>query len=233
MTNSAGQAPEVKGQDMPPETLAGPAQGIGHTTLPTEKANGDLGEEPRSSSTDVADKELKVANESPSNSSDPAIGAALEKTPSEVQRSKWRIVLIMGSLCIAVFLAALDITIVTTAIPTISSHFHASNGDYAWIGSAYLLAAAAATPSWGKFSDIFGRKPMILLANVIFLVGSIIAATSASIKQLIAARVIQGVGGGGLIVLANVCISDLFHMRERSKYFGVIGAVWGVSAQCP
>ncbi len=104
-------------------------------------------------------------------------------------------------------------TIVTTAIPTITDHFHSSEGDYTWIGSAYLLAAAASTPSWGKFSDIWGRKPIILFANALFFVGSLIAALSNSIQMLLAGRVIQGTGGGGLIILANICISDLFSMR--------------------
>lgn len=104
-------------------------------------------------------------------------------------------------------------TIVTTAVPTISAHFHSSEGDYTWIGSAYLLAAAASTPTWGKFSDIWGRKPILLTANAFFFVGSLISALSTSIRMLLAGRVIQGTGGGGLLILANICISDLFSMR--------------------
>ena len=107
-------------------------------------------------------------------------------------------------------------TIVTTAIPTITERFHSSQGDYTWIGSAYLLAGAASTPTWGKFSDIWGRKPIILTANAVFFFGSLIAALSINIKMLLAGRVIQGMGGGGLIVLANICISDLFSMRYAS-----------------
>ena len=104
-------------------------------------------------------------------------------------------------------------TIVTTAIPTITEEFHSSEADYTWIGSAFLLAAAASVPTWGKFSDIFGRKPILLLANLVFFVGSLIAALSINIKMLIGGRVVQGIGGGGLIILANICISDLFSMR--------------------
>lgn len=130
---------------------------------------------------------------------------------------------------IAVFLAAIDTvsctaahcgmtlmcrqTIITTAVPTIAAHYNASQADYTWIGSSYLLAAAAATPIWGKLSDIWGRKPILLVANAIFFIGSLIAALSTSIKMLLAGRVIQGVGGGGLLILANICISDLFSMR--------------------
>ena len=101
----------------------------------------------------------------------------------------------------------------TTAVPTITAHFHASEADYTWIGSAYLLASAASGPSWGKLSDIFGRKPVILLANGTFFVGSLISALAINIQMLLAGRVIQGIGGGGLIILANICISDLFSMR--------------------
>lgn len=129
----------------------------------------------------------------------------------------------------AVFLAALDVTIITTALPTISEHFHSSAG-YTWIGSAYLLANSASTPLWGKISDIFGRKPILLLANVVFMVGSLIAALANSIGMLIAARAIQGMGGGGLVTLVNICISDLFSMRRRGAYFGIIGGVWALAS---
>lgn len=107
-------------------------------------------------------------------------------------------------------------TIITTALPTISAHYRSSEADYAWIGSSYLLAAAAATPIWGKVSDIFGRKPVLLVANVVFFVGSLICAVSVSIKMLLAGRVIQGIGGGGLLILVNICISDLFSLRYIS-----------------
>ena len=104
-------------------------------------------------------------------------------------------------------------TIIATAVPTIAERFNASEGDYSWIGSSYLLAAAASVPTWGKFSDIWGRKPILLVANTVFFVGSLIAALGINIHMLLAGRVIQGVGGGGLIILANICISDLFSMR--------------------
>ena len=71
----------------------------------------------------------------------------------------------------------------------------------------------ASTPVWGKFSDIFGRKPIMLVANVVFFVGSLICAVSINTKMLLAGRVIQGIGGGGLIILSNICITDLFSMR--------------------
>ncbi|KAI4118698.1 MAG: hypothetical protein LQ345_001310 [Seirophora villosa] len=135
--------------------------------------------------------------------------AAHEEEP---KMSTAKIALIMLALCRNLKLTVLQ-TIITTAVPTIASRFNASQADYTWIGSAYLLAAAASTPTWGKFSDIWGRKPILLVANVVFLAGSLIAALSTGIKMLLAGRAIQGIGGGGLIILANICISDLFSMR--------------------
>ncbi|KAK5112487.1 hypothetical protein LTR62_004244 [Meristemomyces frigidus] len=146
-----------------------------------------------------------------------------------IERSKGKVAIIMLALCMAVFLAALDVTIITTALPTISEHFHSSAG-YTWIGSAFLLANAASIPSWGKVSDIFGRKPMLLLANVIFMIGSLVAALSNSIGMLIAARAVQGIGGGGLVILVNIVIGDLFSLRNRGAFYGMVGAVWAIAS---
>ncbi|KAF2187027.1 MFS general substrate transporter [Zopfia rhizophila CBS 207.26] len=166
----------------------------------------------------------------PQKSVDGSPSDAPEAQPDEKPpRSKLKIALIMFSLGISVLLVALDITIVTTALPTIAEHFQSQAG-YTWIGSAYLLAHSAATLIWGKVSDIWGRKPVLLVTNVIFFIGSLLSAVSVNIGMLIAARVIQGIGGGGLIVLVNICISDLFAMRERGAYFGIIGGVWALAS---
>ena len=160
-----------------------------------------------------------------------AATAPIGESPAdpEASRTKLQTVIIMASLCASVFLAALDVTIITTALPTISEHFQ-SDAGYTWIGSAYLLANAASTPSWGKFSDIWGRKPILLCASSIFFIGSLLAAVSVSIGMLIVARAIQGIGGGGLIILVNICISDLFSMRNRGQYFGMVGMVWALAS---
>lgn len=148
--------------------------------------------------------------------------------PPEAGRTKLQTALIMISLCSAVFLAALDVTIVTVAIPTISDDFNSTAG-YTWIGAAYLLANAAAAPSWGKFSDIWGRKPILLSAVGVFWVGSLLAGVSVNMSMLIVARAIQGIGGGGIMNLCNICVSDLFSMRKRGMYMGMIGLVWAVA----
>ena len=119
----------------------------------------------------------------------------------------------MVALGMATFLAALDVAIVTTALPTIARHFNASQSTYSWIGSSYLLPYASLIPLWAKTSDIFGRKPALLGANIVFFVGSLIAGVSINSGMLIAGRVIQGSGGGGLIVLVNITIGDLVSQR--------------------
>lgn len=174
--------------------------------------------------------EQPIDDEDPANQQPPS-KSDLARTQSRASEfSKGRTVIIIFSLCMALFLAALDVTIITTALPTIAQHFHADSADYTWVGSAYLLANAASVPLWGKLSDIWGRKPIITLANAIFMAGSLIAALANSIGLLIGARVIQGIGGGGLVTLVYICIGDLFSMRERPKYYGILGMVWAVAS---
>lgn len=129
---------------------------------------------------------------------------------------------------LALFIAALDHTIVATAIPTISSALNSASG-YFWIGSAYLLANAAAGPIWAKISDIWGRKPALLGAVAWFCVASIIAARSSDVEMLIAARALQGAAGGGIIQLVNITISDLFSMRQRTLFLGLVNVVWALA----
>ncbi|PQE22600.1 major facilitator superfamily transporter protein [Rutstroemia sp. NJR-2017a BVV2] len=169
-----------------------------------------------------------ITNNDPNAATTTSLPATQPQEP-EASRSTLQTVIIMISLCASVFLAALDVSIITTALPTISEHFH-SNAGYTWIGSAYLLANAASTPVWGKFSDIWGRKPILLIAAAVFFVGSLLAAVSVNIGMLIVARAIQGIGGGGLIILVNICISDLFSMRKRGQYFGMIGMTWAFAS---
>ena len=116
----------------------------------------------------------------------------------------------------------------STAIPTITSDLNSAAG-YTWIGGAYLLAKAAAGPIWTKSSDIWGRKPALLLSVIIFAVASVIAALSKDMQMLIAARALQGVAAGSLFQLVSVTISDLFSVRKRALYFGWMGAMWVVA----
>ncbi|WYZ42547.1 hypothetical protein EsH8_VI_000246 [Colletotrichum jinshuiense] len=155
--------------------------------------------------------------------------SAKKENADEEQLTPREIFLLILSLSISTFIAAIEQTIVSTAVPTISKSFNASESEYAWIGTAYLLPAAAATPPWGKLSDIFGRKPVLLAAILVFLVGSLIGALAQNMDALIAGRIIQGTGGGGILGLSATVIGDVFSPRDRSKYYGVIGVVWGMA----
>lgn len=135
----------------------------------------------------------------------------------------------MASLCACVFLSALEVTIVSTALPTIAAHF-ASDSGYTWIGTSYVLAHTASTPSWGKVSDIWGRKPIILVANVIFFSGSLICALVNEFATFIAGRAVQGLGAAGMQTMVNICISDLFSQRDRGLYYGVTSIVWAIAS---
>ena len=121
--------------------------------------------------------------------------------------------LIMLALCTSVFVVSLDTFIVTTALPTIALDFTTSDAGYAWIGSAYILSFGVVVPVWANISTVFGRKPIIIITTGIFFAGTLIGALSNSAAVLIAGRAIQGVGGGGLTVLVNICVGDLFSMR--------------------
>ncbi|KAL3419069.1 efflux pump antibiotic resistance [Phlyctema vagabunda] len=143
-------------------------------------------------------------------------------------RSKVRVVAVMAALFATLFISSLNATIVATAIPTITSDL-GSGAGYAWIGGAYMLANTAAAPIWVKFSDIWGRKAILLSAVGLYFVSSIICATSTSMKMLIIGRTFQGVAGGGLIQMVFITISDLFSMRERSLYLGLLEVIWAIS----
>ncbi|PKY08035.1 hypothetical protein P168DRAFT_262108 [Aspergillus campestris IBT 28561] len=159
-----------------------------------------------------------------------AEGAALDRTPSQAQKlGKKNIAIVMTALCLALFLAALDMTIVSTALPTMAAHFHASESGYSWMASSYLLANASCVPLWGKISDIWGRKPILLLANMLFLASSLICALAINLPMILAGRALQGIGGGGIIVLANISVSDLFSVRDRPMYYGLFGATWAIA----
>ncbi|KAJ7183008.1 MFS general substrate transporter [Mycena crocata] len=129
-------------------------------------------------------------------------------------------------LCLAlcIMVSSLDSVIVATAIPTISSAFNAGS-IVSWVPSAYLLTSTCFQPLYGRFSDIFGRKSALCLAMSIFMVGNLIAGFSKTIIQLIVFRGFAGAGGGGLISLAQIVISDIVSLRERGKYQGLVGGV--------
>jgi EmrB/QacA subfamily drug resistance transporter len=140
-----------------------------------------------------------------------------------------RILAIIGALMLGMLLAALDQTIVSTALPTIVADLQGGS-HIAWVVTSYILAATVSTPLWGKLGDQYGRKTFFQAAIVIFLAGSIVSGLSDSMIMLIAARSIQGLGGGGLMVGAQAIVGDIVPPRDRGRYQGLFGAVFGVAS---
>ncbi len=134
-----------------------------------------------------------------------------------------------AGIMLATLLAALDQTIVATALPGIVADLRAFE-DLSWIVTAYLVASTVTVPIYGKLGDIHGRRRMFVVAISIFLVGSLLCAVSQNVGQLVGARVVQGLGAGGLLPLAQTAIADLFSPRERGRYQGLIGAMWAIAA---
>jgi len=139
------------------------------------------------------------------------------------------LLVIYSALMLAMLLAALEQTIVATALPTTASDLGGLS-HLSWVVTAYILASTATTQVWGKLGDQYGRKYLFISAIVIFLIGSALSGLSRSIGELIAFRAVQGVGGGGLIVLAQAIVGDIVPPRERGKYQGAFGAVFGVAS---
>ncbi|HEY1596593.1 MAG TPA: MFS transporter [Thermoleophilaceae bacterium] len=140
-----------------------------------------------------------------------------------------KVLVIFGGLTLVMLLAALDQTIVATALPTIVGDLGGLS-HLSWVVSAYLLAQTAVTPLYGKVGDLYGRKVVLQTAIVIFLAGSALCGAAQSMTELIAFRVIQGLGGGGLIVLTQAVIGDVVSPRDRGKYQGIFGGVFGFAS---
>ncbi|KAJ3287001.1 hypothetical protein HK104_008789 [Borealophlyctis nickersoniae] len=138
-------------------------------------------------------------------------------------------ILVFVGLALALFLAALDMTIVATALPAIGQDFKAFD-MIPWIGISYLLTTTAVAPLYGKFSDIFGRKAMFMWAILIFEIGSAICGAAQNMGMLLAGRAVAGVGGGGLVSLVLIIISDIVSFEDRGKYQGMFGAVFALAA---
>ena len=140
-----------------------------------------------------------------------------------------RVLIIIGALLLGMLLAALDQTIVATALPTIAGDLHGLS-HLSWVVTAYLLASTVSTPLWGKLGDMYGRKMFFQASIVIFLIGSALSGLSQSMVELIAFRAIQGLGGGGLIVGAQTIVGDVVPPRQRGRYQGIFGATFGVAS---
>jgi len=145
------------------------------------------------------------------------------------ERSHAEIMVVMGALMLAMLLSALDQTIVSTALPKIAVDLHGLN-KYSWVATSYLLTSAIVTPIFGKLGDLFGRKKLFQLSIIIFLIGSALSGLSQNMDQLVFFRALQGIGGGGLISLVLAIVGDVIAPRQRGKYQGYFGAVFGIAS---
>jgi len=145
------------------------------------------------------------------------------------ERSHAEIMVVISALMLAMLLAALDQTIVSTALPKIASDLNGLS-KYSWVATSYLLTSAVSTPLYGKISDMFGRKKIFQSAIVIFLLGSVLSGAAQTMNQLIIFRGIQGIGAGGLMTLVFAIIGDIIPPRQRGKYQGYFGAVFAISS---
>jgi EmrB/QacA subfamily drug resistance transporter len=157
---------------------------------------------------------------------DPSSAPAEHEFSPEEHR---RILVILFALMLGMFLAALDQTIVATALPTIAGDLHGLN-HLSWVVTAYLISSTISLPLWGKFGDLYGRKKFFQISIVIFLIGSMLSGLSHDMIQLIACRAIQGIGAGGLMVGSQAIIGDVIPPRQRGRYMGYFGAVFGLSS---
>jgi EmrB/QacA subfamily drug resistance transporter len=140
-----------------------------------------------------------------------------------------QVLTVFSGLLLAMLLAALDSTIVATALPTVVGELGGLE-HLAWVVTAYLLAQTVVTPLYGKLGDLYGRKVILQSGIVLFLIGSVLCGMSQSMTQLILFRAIQGLGGGGLMVTAQAVVGDIVPPRDRGRYQGIFGAVFGVSS---
>jgi EmrB/QacA subfamily drug resistance transporter len=155
--------------------------------------------------------------------------ASPSSPPAAGRRDQTSLRLVFAGLMLVLFLAALDQTIVATALPTIVGDLGGLN-HISWVVTAYLLAQTVVTPLYGKLGDQYGRKVVLQCALTLFLVGSALCGLSQNLDELIAFRALQGLGGGGLLVSAQAAIGDVVPPRERGRYTGLFGAVFGVAS---
>lgn len=143
--------------------------------------------------------------------------------------SRNRIILVTIGIMLSLFLAAMEATVVATAMPTIVGQLGGLE-HYAWVFSAYMLASTTTVPLYGKLSDLYGRRRLYVFAMVLFLAGSILCGLADTMTQLILARGLQGLGAGGIMPLAFILIGEMFSLEQRAKMQGFFSGVWGVSS---
>jgi EmrB/QacA subfamily drug resistance transporter len=140
-----------------------------------------------------------------------------------------QILRVLSGILMCIFLAAIDQTVVIPAVPAIAADLNGF-GHLAWIVSAYLLTSTALTPIYGKLSDIYGRRKLLLVGLAVFAVASALCAMAGTLGQLVIARALQGVGGAGLMAMSQAAIADVVSPRERGRYQGYMASTWGIAS---
>ncbi len=148
--------------------------------------------------------------------------------PSLIDLPPRRKLAILGAILLTLFLASLDQTVVGTALPRIVTDLNGAS-LYSWVVSAYLLSSSVTVPVYGKFSDVFGRKVMLIISVSLFLAGSWLSGASQNMNQLVAFRAVQGLGAGGLFPIVIALIGDLYSPRDRGRFQGLFGGVFAIS----
>lgn len=151
------------------------------------------------------------------------------KTEQESSAPPVRIAFIFAGLLLAMLSASLSQTVLNPALPTIVGELHGAD-LMLWVITAYILASTIMMPIYGKLGDLLGRKPILMVAISVFVIGSVVSATATNIVWLIAGRAIQGLGGGGLMILSQATIADVIPARERGKYMGIMSSVFALSS---
>ncbi|KAG6370084.1 MFS amino acid permease [Boletus reticuloceps] len=176
-------------------------------------------------------KSSKTTPSTPSHQEELAVG---RKEPGHSWRQneehvlpKNRLGIVSFAFVCTMFLGALDQTIVATALPTIVARLQGGN-NYSWVGSAYMLAAGTFSPLYGKLSNMFGRKPVLYSSIIVFLTGSALCGAAQNMTWLIVCRAVQGIGGGGIMQLSMITISDIVPLKDRGRYGGLAGATYGI-----
>lgn len=175
----------------------------------------------------IRPEEESMAQDATKGAVDPVPGS--QKRAPAGEHSSREVLVPIGALLLGLLIAALDQTIVSTALPTIVSDL-GGMAHLSWVVTAYMLAATAATPLWGKLGDQYGRKKLFQYAIVLFLIGSALCGLAQDMPQLIGFRALQGLGGGGLIVLSMAIVGDIVPPRERGRYQGLFGGVFGATS---